>query len=181
MYAMKKFLIIPCIIFLMALCGLFFGCGEAPSYTVTIKNETTKVVSYFYNGASETIGASETKKYEISRYTPAPTKIFDADEIASLKVTQGNNKYAFVDAAEYDLQVVNSLPIAVTIKAGNYINDPSHELTITPGTSATAAIFTNQPKFTTTAHYPVIIDYTFSARKGSDPANYNGTVYVLIR
>jgi hypothetical protein len=138
---------------------ILIGCGET-RYNVSITNDSSKIVSYVYDGNSDTINVSETKNYEVKAYTQSPKNIIDGNGIASLKMDQKGDSFTFIDAIPFDLKVINELPVDITIKADNYIdNNGLMELTIVSNTENTGAkIYTKTPKFTSTSSYKLIYE-----------------------
>jgi len=157
---MKKLLFIIAVVFPL------FSCGGNKFYSVAITNNSSKSVSYTYNDISDTLTVSETKTYEVEAHTQPPKNIVDQNGIASLTIkTNGmTGDYTFLDATPLDLNVINRLPVDITIKADNYIdNNSSTELTISSNSESTSAmIYTKSPKFTSTTNYPIIVEYTVS-------------------
>jgi hypothetical protein len=161
----------------LALAFILLSCGDSISgnYSVSITNNSKKIVSYTYNGISDTLAVSQTKNYEVKAYTPSPQNIVDQNGVASVELTyQYTGNYTIEDSrTSYKLNVVNELPIQVSIRADNYIDDGgSPVLTIVANAEKTTAkIYTKSPKFTSLVNYPVIIDWNFSG----------DTVYVALR
>jgi len=140
------------------------SCEEKKPYLVSITNNSTKKVSYVYNNIFDTLLISETKIYEVwEPYTQKPKDIVDQNGVASLKIKTNNmtGDYTFLDAEPLDLNVINRLPIDITIKADNYIdNNGSIELAIDSNSESTGAkIYTKSPKFTSNTNYPIIFEY----------------------
>ena len=146
---------------------LFVGCGNKEFYTVLIKNESLlKTVSYEYDRNSDTLTPNQSKTYEVKAYTQPPKSIVDQNGIASLKMERNGDHITFADETSLDLNVINMLPVDITIKADNYIdNNGSTELKIESNDESTLAkIYTKSPKFTSTTNYPtnypIIVEYT---------------------
>jgi len=143
---------------------LFLECDVKELYTVLVTNESSKIVSYEYNGDSDTLAIQESKTYEVKAFTQPPKDITDQNGIASLIMKQNGmtGNYTFSDATSLKLNVINRLPIDITIKADNFIdNNGSTELTIeSNGENTDAKIYAKSPKFTSTTNYPIIIEYT---------------------
>jgi hypothetical protein len=129
---MKKFYFIPVFI-LTGIIFQFSSCDEK-SYTVTIKNESSRLVSYAYNGEinflGKDIGVNNIKEYKVGPYTPAPKDInvirepdgdFDNETMTIRMEKHEDNIYTFKDGDEINLSVDNTLPIDVVLKADNYI------------------------------------------------------------
>ena len=155
---MKRLFVLTSIVFIL------ISCGDVKFYSVSISNNSSKSVSYTYNGISDTLTVSETKQYEVEAYTQPPKNIVDQNGIASLTIkTNGmTGDYTFLGATPLDLNVINRLPVDITIKADNYIdNNGSTELVIGLNAESTGAkIYTKSPKFTSTANYPIIVEYS---------------------
>jgi len=154
---MRKLFLAVSIVLILASCE-----GEV-SHLVSITNVSDfKTVSYIYNGISDTLEVSETKDYEISESYGPPRDVVDGNGIASLVTKQNNitGDFTFSDAAPLTLNVINMLPIDITIKADNFIdNNGSMELLITANTESLGAlIYTKSPNFTSTTDYPIIIE-----------------------
>ena len=109
------------------LCGLLYaGCGEE-TYAVSIINNASRAVSYRYNGKNDTIPASTgepvTKKYTVKAYTQPPSNIVDQNGILSITmINRQGETYTFNPVPSIQISAVNTLPAAVTIKAGYYID-----------------------------------------------------------
>jgi hypothetical protein len=152
---------------------IFFSCGDIKYYDVSITNNSTKTVSYIYNGHSDVITISETKNYEVKAHTQPPQNVLDQNEISSIRTTKQNLEYVFSDAIPFDLNVVNTLPIDVNFIAGNFIDyNGSNELQIEAYSEITTAkIYISNPSFTSLIDYPVIINWNFC----------NDSIFVIIR
>jgi uncharacterized protein YkuJ len=145
---------------IVALLG-FIGC-EITYYPITITNNSSKTVSYFYNGSTDTLEPTKSKSYQVKAYTQMPVN-FSVVSSETLTVTMVNEReeYIFKDIDPINLNVVNMMPFPVTIKAGNYIDADgtgSGEigLLIPENTeNQNAKIYTTRPKFTITADYPI--------------------------
>jgi len=113
---------------------------------------------------------SDEKKYEPQdvEFIGHPRSI----KMNSVNLGRAGIEYNFIDVSSFDLFVINTLPVQVTIKADDYIDDEGEtELTIDPSQTINAKIYTNNPVFSITADYPVIIEWKFSGE----------TVNVIIR
>ena len=152
------------IVLAMILTFGLFGCDTKEYYTVLVTNGSSKAVSYTYNEYSDTLAVQESKIYEVKAYTQPPKNITDQNGIASLKIKTNSmtGNYIFLDVTPLDLNVINRLPIDITIKADNYIdNNGSIELTIGSNDESTGAkIYIKSPIFTSTTNYPIIVEYT---------------------
>jgi hypothetical protein len=167
-YFMKKVLILASIVFALA------GC-EATHYSVLIKNNSSKTVSYVYNGSPDTLDPGKSKNYEVEAYIQPPANI-SVPGALSVAMNRHGDTFTFVDADEIILKVVNTLSIAITIKADNYIwdkNNNSVELSIPENSKREddLVIYTSNPRFTSTSSYPVSIDWNLS----------DNTIFVTIR
>ena len=159
---------------------LLTGCGEK-MYTIQIKNNTAKTVSYRFNGASETLKAFDTKFYDVKTYTRPPANMADENGIASLKMDLQGDLFIIDDAAPFNLYVINTLPIAVTIKARNYIENKANteeptELTVeATEIDKTAKIYTSKPNFSSSSDYPVVFEWSIGEE------NDEKIMHVIIR
>ena len=140
---------------------LFLGC-DVVSYSIELSNDTeTKTVSYTYNGAVGELGPLETRLYEVGAWTHPPVNAVDQNGIASVYVrTNGmTGDHAFVYVRPIILEVKNTLPVNLTVRAGNFIdNDGSMELIVYTGETETAVIYTENPVFTTAGNFPTAFD-----------------------
>ena len=97
-------------------------------------------------------------------HTQSPKDVVDQFGIASIKINTNSvtGNYIFSLANFFDLKVINTLPVDITIKADNFIdNTGSVELFIKKDSEETAIIYTNKPDFTATSNYPVFFDWNF--------------------
>jgi len=166
---MRKFLFVLSIVIFLASCG-------NTEYHVSITNNSSKTVKFDYNNISNTLSLSETKTYVVPPYTQAPKNFVDQYGIASIKMKtdEMTGNYDFSNAPPpFNLNVVNTLPIIVKIRADNYINDNnSPELTIDEiSEKTTAKIYTKTPNFESLIDHPITIDWNFE----------DNTVFVIIR
>jgi hypothetical protein len=138
----------------------FAGC-ETRYYSVTITNNSSKQVAYFYNGGTDILDPCPgvvSKNYQVKAYTQMPADIsVVSSDILSVAIVQNRDDYIFEDIAPIDLNVVNTMPFPITIEAGNYINDGEGKtkLSVPAKSEKTGAIYTPRPKFTVSAEYPV--------------------------
>ena len=85
-------------------------------------------------------------------------------------------RFSFIDVVPLNLNVVNTLPLAiVNFRAGSYIyNSGENALELAPATNGqftSAIIFTRTPNFTTATNHPIDIDWRI----------VGNTMYVIIR
>jgi len=140
---------------------LFLGCDVA-SYSIVLTNDTeTKTVSYAYNGITGTLAPRETRLYEVGAWTQPPANVVDQNGIASVNVrTNGiTGDHDFVYSRAIILNVKNTLPVNLTVRADNFIDsDGSMELAVDAGETETAVIYTENPNFTAEGNFPVRFD-----------------------
>ena len=156
---MKKLFLCLFIIFLVV------SCDIKEYYSVLITNDSSKTVSYVYNGNLDTLNMSESKTYSVKAYTQAPKNIIDQNGISSLNMTRHNSKdeFAFTDATPLGLNVINSLPIEVKMKADNFIDDNGTPILIIEANGTKNAwIFTSKPIFESLINQPIIFDWNLS-------------------
>jgi hypothetical protein len=156
-----------------------------------VKNESTvKTVSYTYNGISDTLAPSESKTYEVEAYTLPPANIADQNGIASIIMKRNGDLFTFIDAKnndpslELNLKVVNTLPISITIKANNYIDDNnSMEMSISANSEKSSLIYTRNPNFSTiNTNYPVIFEWSIAELDELDTSgNPKKEILLIIR
>ena len=165
------------------------GCDFPEYYNHTVKNESeSKTISYTFNGSDvvDILAPDESKEYQsktgklfkgIANVSAGSPHGFGVSVIVKLN----GNDFTFIDVDPFNLNVINTLPFEVTIKADNYIDlDGSTELTIEPYPEeataiiyTSAKIYTSNPKFTSSTNPLIKFDWTFD--KDTD------TVYVTIR
>jgi len=139
----------------------FLGC-DVTSYSILLTNDTkTRIVTYTYNGMPGILGPLEAKRYEVDAWTHPPVDAVDQNGIASVNVRTDRitGDHAFVYARKIILEVMNTLPTSVTIRAGNFIdNDGLLALTIDENSERTAIIYTANPNFTITGNFTASFD-----------------------
>jgi len=161
---MKKLFLI------IAVIPLLFSCGESKTYSVSITNDSSKIVSYTYNNKDETLDVGDYKIYEVEAYTQPPKDIKDGSGIASIEITKRNylkDEYFFILATGLALSVRNYSSADVSIKADNFIDNGAGGtvLTIDAGETETATIYTRNPKFTSTSSFPINIEWVIDENK----------------
>jgi uncharacterized protein (UPF0333 family) len=72
---------------------LVSGCGPK-YYAVSITNESSKTVSYTYNGSDDTLAPNDSKTYEVLAYTQAPKNI-NFPGALSVKMTRNGDIFTF--------------------------------------------------------------------------------------
>jgi hypothetical protein len=117
---------------------------------------------------SDTLSSGGSRTYtDIKAHTQPPKSIADENGIASIAMHNRQGEiFTFIDASFYKLKVINMLPVDITIKSDNHIENSagSMELFIGKDEEATAIIYTKSPVFTTTTttlNYNVVFDWVF--------------------
>ena len=170
---MKKMAVVAAIL----VWGLFFsGCGEKEFYPVSITNNTDKTVFYSYNGIPDNkLEPEKTNYYEVKAYTQPPANIRDQYGIASITmINRQGDKIIFEEAESFKLHVENRLPVGITIKADNYIDngESDPELTISAeGENTGGKIYTSKPNFTEKNDRTVTFEWNI----------VDDTMYVIVR
>jgi hypothetical protein len=157
---------------LIALVCLALAACETKYYSVLITNNSSKDVSYSYNGASDTLVSGKSKGYEVEAYTQPP-KDMSVTGPMSVTMESKSEEYIFTNVPPVNLHVINTLPSNIIIKADSYIDDNgSTELLIESlQEKTTANIYTENPRFTVLSGYSAIIDWKIE----------NNIIYVTIR
>ena len=163
---MKKLFFVPCIVCLLAAC-------ETKYYSVLITNDTSKTVSFTYNDTQDTLTGNTSKTYEVKAYTPPPQNINVPKGALSVEMNQQGDSFTFVNVVPIELNIVNTLPIDVTIKAQNYIWDEisaSIEVSILAQKERIDKLFiyTSKPNFTLSSAYPVVFKWSITDLKESE-------------
>jgi hypothetical protein len=151
---------------------LFFACDDK-YYPVVVQNNSTKTISYTYNGISDSLGTSGSKMYEVLAGTPGPVDIKidnDPSKPMSIKLERQMNGYYFKDVTPIKLDVENTLSVEITIKADNFIDGDNGgtELKISANDKKQDIdIYTTTPKFTIVSppDSPAEISWSFSSGK----------------
>ncbi|MDR0640997.1 MAG: hypothetical protein LBG07_00885 [Treponema sp.] len=158
----------------------FFSC-DTKYYTVTADNQSSKTVTYAYNGAVRTLSPNSSELYRVEAYTLPPEGISVLAGAMSVKMEShaSGERYVFrditplVDGIPFELQVTNNLNVAVELRAAKSINDTleyeyiectkpdgslATELTIPAGSNThdPAKIYTISPNFTVALYSPTI-------------------------
>ncbi|MCL2411970.1 MAG: hypothetical protein FWC97_10055 [Treponema sp.] len=151
----------------------------------TVVNETQRTIFYTFNGSANMIipyGSNEYRTTAGTRFTGIGN--IDAGSPhgfdISVRLVRSGTTYTFISVEPYKLDVINTLPIAVTISAGGFIKHNGDETSMLIPASpdrVTAEIFTSNPTFTTTANFPVNFEWNFV--RGTEGAD--DTVYLIIR
>ena len=154
------------LIVLIGIIFLFSSCEET-LYTVLIKNESSKSVSYVYDGDSNTLSPGDHRFYdEVKAYTQPPKDISVPGAMSIRMENYQGEVFTFVDTKKITLSVTNELDFRVKLKASNYYKLPFVAKTkaddyIDAGNDLTemhiaanagpseAFIYTERPEFTT--------------------------------
>ncbi|MCL2441060.1 MAG: hypothetical protein FWD14_04920 [Treponema sp.] len=149
------------------------SCDIPAYYNYNVTNESNKPVSYIFNGTPDTLEPGEWKPYQ-SKTGARFTGLIDIDAgethgfNISVKLRSHRNDYVFYNFSPFDLHVLNTLPIDLTIKAGEYIdNGGSTELLVAADSNpnTNAKIYTNKPVFAVVTevyqNFPIIFDWKY--------------------
>jgi len=173
----------------LCFCGLFLaillllGCDPA-SYSVILTNETAGTVEYEFDGAQGKLGPSQSTTRVVGAWTRPPSNVVDGNGIASVRVrTDGVSGNHFFERSEkIDLEVMNTLAIPLTIKAGNFIdNEGKPELKVEAGKTATAVIYKPTPDFTADSDFPIKFDVSVLDKKDDDDNVLGKKMSVMVR
>jgi len=172
---MKKVLFLFCFVLLLSSCPDHFN-----DIVYTINNNSSKIISFNFNNEYVSLQPKPEEPDELIEYSAEfavnssegnvkPVNVVFSGHQKSIKMNSANLgragiEYNFVDVSPFDLKVVNTLPVGITIKADDFIDyEGETELTVAPSETASAIIYTDKPKFSITADYPVVIDWKFSS------------------
>jgi hypothetical protein len=139
---------------------VFMGCGDPVLYNISIVNNSSKTVSYRYDGNSDTLASGDSRDYQVKAYTQEPSdiSIIPAGTL-TIKMSRKGEAYIFENIEPINLNVANTMPFPVTIKADYYIDADGAgktELLIPEKSEKTEAkIYTSRPRFAISADYPV--------------------------
>ena len=146
-------------LFILVLIGtifLFSFCKEE-SYTAVVKNDSSKTVSYVYNGGADSLSPDKFKVYKIEEYTQPPKSI-SVPGAMSVRMKRNGDIYIFENVDPIDLIVTNDSGVEVILKADKYIDAGGNktEMELDVGDAGiTATIYTANPNFTTVPSRPV--------------------------
>jgi hypothetical protein len=157
---MKRYSIVALLVVLSAIM-VFTGCGDPILYEVSVLNNSSKSVSYRYNDSSDTLGPGDSKTYQVKAYTQKPSDIsvVPSGTLTIEMLSRKGEAYIFENIEPMNLNVANTMPFPVTIKADDYIDADGAgniELVVPEKTEKQGTkIYTSRPRFTITADYPV--------------------------
>jgi hypothetical protein len=162
---------------LLILAVFALGTCETRYYSITLRNNSSKQVTYTFDDITDTLAPIASKDYQVKAYTQPP-KDLSVSGAMSVKVDKERQteEYVFKDIPPTTITILNTLPVPVRVKAGKYIEDiagnPFIECqeynTSTGASETTGKIFTNNPVFqsvpkyegqTDYSDYPVIFDW----------------------
>jgi hypothetical protein len=157
------------------------SCSRDYDYiNYTIKNNSSKSVSFTFNNTSNTLNSNESVAYIINSGEGVfyPKNITFSGHIKSiildrLNLGAGAYKYTFNNNIRYKLEIVNSLSIAVSITSDDNIdNNGAISISIPANTKVDTYIYTSKPNFKLTSDpFPVVFSYTFN----------NDILYLIIK
>jgi len=164
---MKKSLFILLIAVLLGSCE-----GEFEDVTYTIKNDSSQIISFKFNDISENLDIGKSITYKINsekgRFAPQEINFLGHEKSVNLQTLNKGTAgifYTFTDNVPLKLEVENTLPIPITVKADDFIaagedtNAEAYdeeEFTLKIGESKeetakeTALIYTSAPNFSVT-------------------------------
>jgi hypothetical protein len=149
------------LIFAVFVVFAFVSC-ETRYYTVTIKNDSSKSVTYTYDDITDTLAVSGSKEYQVKAYTQPPKNI-SVPGAMSIQVESlpSGEELKFTDVASIDIHVLNTLDTEITLTADNYIDNNGTTSLIVPAKSEinTAKIYTKTPRFKVLSEYAISIEW----------------------
>ncbi len=129
------------ILFLMC----FLSCTNDVLFDVSIKNDSSKTVTYTYNGSSDTLSPGESKIYKVQAHTPKPQNI-SVSGVMSVVMSYYDG-YVFKNVEPISLHISNKLAFPVELSAGKYL-EPAEIVIPANDIHNTAMIYTTMPNFT---------------------------------
>jgi hypothetical protein len=127
-------------------------------YTVTVENQSSKAVTYTYNGVQTTLVKGGSKEYQVEAFTLSPGDISVEKAMSVEMESHGSGeRYVFKDRKSLVLEVENKLGQDIYLTADKYIetaaSPPATELQfkVSPSSTGTAKIYTETPRFTVLA------------------------------
>jgi hypothetical protein len=161
-------------IFLLGFILILSSC-EQTYYSVSVRNESEKTVRFLYDDSIYELESSKDKVFSVVAYTQPPVFLGVVPEgIKSVGIERDSNGYKFVELPPIPLYVANTLPVEITVKADDFIDNNSNGtvLAVEANSQKAGGIYTSNPKFTVTAGgYPTQVTYTIT----------NNTMYVMVR
>jgi hypothetical protein len=133
----------------------FFSC-EIQYYPVTVRNNSSKQVTYTYDDITDTLAVSDFREYQVKAHAQAPENISVPGTMSVTLVPESSGEeYIFTDISPLDLYVLNTLDIDIILTADNYIdNNGETSLGVNAKSEITTAkIYTQNPKFTISSGY----------------------------
>lgn len=158
-----------------ALFLILISC-EQTYYSVPVTNNSSKTVCFSYDGSIDNLDPSKSKLYSVVAHTLPPVLLGVVPEgVRNVDVKRDNDGYKFVDLPAISLHVMNTLPVEITVKADDFIDDSNNQtfLTVSENTEIiNAKIYAKNPIFTVTASgYSAQVTYTIT----------DDVMYVVIR
>jgi len=194
---MKKLILVVSIVLTITACS-----NEFDDTNYTINNNSSKTVSFLFNSIHNNLNSSKSMSFTINSNKGIfyPKNVApDNAHLKSIKMDTlnlGTKGYIFTfnDNPKFKLDVINTLPIEVTIKSDDYIDNVDdngeYTLTIPENSKIESFIYTSKPNFTLvsepeteietkpenetesiTLTYPVTFDWAFN----------DNIIYVIIR
>jgi hypothetical protein len=171
---MKKLLIILSVMLLLIACG-----NEFDDITYTVTNKSLKSVSFSFSDTTNSLNQNESVSFTINSGIGifSPENLLFIGHKKSIELNRENLgtlgiSYTFIDVTRFELEVVNTLSVPITIKADDYIdNNGEFTLAINKNDNETTYIYTSKPNFIILESFPVIIDWSIN----------NNIIYVIIR
>jgi hypothetical protein len=166
----------------LAVISILVSCGGNGPYSVLFQNNSSKTVSYKYQGYSDDLGPGKSKTYTVDTETTGPTDIAlkPAGPI-SVEVYRKTEGWFFRDVTPIPVSVTNALPFTVKIKAGDYLSyKGSTELTINAGETVVNNsdivltgffIYTRTPQFSVTSDLAAVTWKIEKDTRGKDIMN----------
>jgi hypothetical protein len=79
-------------------------------YSVTVRNASSKSVTYSYDGFTDTLVAAASKEYQVKAYTQPPGNISVPGAMSvEMKTMPSGGEYVFEDITAINLNILNTL------------------------------------------------------------------------
>lgn len=164
---------------MLSIVFILFSCSFDDYYYFKVQNDSSRTITYTFNGDPQQLTAGDFKNYEIKNEGQYRTvENSNAGNPYGFNIGVGLKRigqtFTYYDIEPHDLNVVNILPFDVTLKSEYLDNAGSTELTIQYNETKTAKIYARTSNFTLTpSAYPIVIDRNFN--------NNTNTVYLIIK
>jgi hypothetical protein len=149
---------------LVIMAGMVLVSCETRYYSVMVRNNSSKAVTYIFNNVKDTLPPSGAREHQVEAYTQAPKELSVPGAMSvKMEYISKDDSYLFTDSTPLELKIINPTVYDVrVIEEGRYAGDNADHpyIECLKNTTTTGKIYTTKPVFKSMPKYEGLSDYS---------------------